>query len=72
MKNFISTTNNDYTFYLHFIDLFDFSSFNVLKFSISAPHYEAAVAQALAHGQQITREAEEQRGQKLFMRLGRG
>ena len=71
MKNFISTMNKDYTFYLHFIDLLDFSSFVELKFSVSAPHYEAAVAQALARGQQITRNAEEQHGQKLFMRLSR-
>lgn len=68
MKNFTSTINN-YTFHIYFIDLFDKTYSMKVKFSTTAPHYEAAVAQALAHGQQILRNAEELCGQNLFMRV---
>jgi hypothetical protein len=68
MKNFVPTVSN-YTFYIYFIDPFDETYVMETKFSTAAPHYEAAVAQALAHGQQVLRNAEEQCDQKLFMRV---
>ena len=68
MKNFIPTLNN-YAFCIQFIDLCDESFGMEVKFSTTAPHYEAAVAQALAHGQQILRDAEERYDRNLFMRV---
>jgi hypothetical protein len=68
MRNFIPTVNN-YAFRIYFIDPFDKTYLMEVEFSTSAPHYEAAVAQALAHGQQILRKAEERCGQSLFMRV---
>ena len=67
MKNFTPTVNN-YTFNIYFIDPHDETFIMEVKFSTTAPHYEAAVAQALAHGQQILRDAEEKNGRYLFMR----
>lgn len=68
MKNFIPTLGN-YTFYIYFIDPFDETFSMEVKFSTTAPHYEAAVAQALAHGQQVLRDVEEQDDRSLFMRV---
>ena len=68
MKNFIPTLNN-YALYIQFIDLCDETFAMEVKFSTTAPHYEAAVAQALAHGQQILRDAEKQYDRNLFMRV---
>lgn len=68
MKNFIPTLGN-YAFYIYFIDPFDETYTMEAKFSTTAPHYEAAVAQALAHGQQILRKAEKLCDQTLFMRV---
>ncbi len=68
MKNFIPTLGN-YAFYIYFIDPFDETFSMEIKFSTTAPHYEAAVAQALAHGQQVLRDAEEQDDRNLFMRV---
>jgi hypothetical protein len=68
MKNFIPTVNN-YTFHICFIDPFDETFVMEVTFSTSAPHYEAAVAQALAHGQQFLRDAKEQCDRNLFMRV---
>jgi hypothetical protein len=68
MKNFTPTINN-YTFYIDFIDPFDETFVMEVKFSTTAPHYEAAVAQALVHGQQVLRDAEEQYDRNLFMRV---
>lgn len=68
MKNFTPTVNN-YTFYIQFIDFCDETFAMEVKFSTSAPHYEAAVAQALAHGQQILRDAEKKNERHLFMRV---
>lgn len=68
MKNFTPTANN-YTFYIYFIDSCDETFGMEVKFSTTAPHYEAAVTQALAHGQQILRDAEEQYDRSLFMRI---
>ena len=70
MKNFVPTVN-DYTFYIYFIDPCDETFDMEVKLSTGAPHYEAAVAQALAHGQQILRDAEEQYDRSLFMRVCR-
>lgn len=68
MKNFVPTVNN-YTFYIQLIDFCDKTFATEVEFSTSAPHYEAAVAQALAHGQQILRNADEQCDRSLFMRV---
>ena len=68
MKNFAPTIN-DYAFRIYFIDPFDETYVAVVNFSTSAPHYEAAVAQALVNGQQILRDAEEQYDRNLFMRV---
>jgi hypothetical protein len=68
MKNFVPTVNN-YTLHIYFIDSCDETFIMEVKFSTSAPHYEAAVAQALAHGQQVLRDAEEQYDRTLFMRV---
>ena len=68
MKNFVPTIS-DYTFNIYFIDPNDETFAMKVKFSTTAPHYEAAVAQALAHGQQILRDMEEKNDQYLFMRL---
>ena len=68
MKNFVPTINN-YTFNIYFIDPSDETFIMEVKFSTTAPHYEAAVAQGLAHGQQILRDVEEKNGRYLFMRL---
>ena len=68
MKNFIPTVNN-YAFYIYFIDACDETFLMEIKFSTTAPHYEAAVAQALVHGQQVLRDAEEQYDRSLFMRV---
>lgn len=68
MKTPISALNN-YAFRIYFIDPFDETYTMSVEFSTSAPHYEAAVAQALVHGQQILRKAEERCDQSLFMRV---
>jgi hypothetical protein len=68
MKNFVPTLY-EYTFHIYFIDPFDETFTMEVKFSTTAPHYEAAVAQALAHGQQILRNAEERQDRSLFMRV---
>lgn len=68
MKNFVPTVSN-YTFHIYFIDPFDETFVMEVKFSTAAPHYEAAVAQALAHGQQILRDVEEQHDRTCFMRV---
>ena len=68
MKNFTPTAI-DYSFRIRFIDLYDETFAIEAKFSTTAPHYEAAVAQALAHGQQILRDAEDQYDRILFMRV---
>lgn len=68
MKNLTPTVNN-YAFSIYFIDPFDETFIMEAKFTTSAPHYEAAVAQALAHGQQILRNADEQCDRSLFMRV---
>lgn len=68
MKNFTPTVNS-YDFRIGFIDPLDKTFAMEAKFSTSAPHYEAAVAQALAHGQQVLRDAEEQLDRNLFMRV---
>lgn len=68
MKNFVPTLGN-YTFHIYFIDPFDETFTMGGKFSTTAPHYEAAVAQALAHGQQVLRDAEERYDRSLFMRV---
>ena len=68
MKNFVPTVNN-YTFHIYFIDPCDETFIMEVKFSTSAPHYEAAVAQALAHSQQVLRDAEEKNDRHLFMRV---
>lgn len=68
MKNFVPTVNN-YTFYIQFIDSSDETFAMEVKFSTTAPHYEAAIAQALVHGQQILRDAEKQYARSLFMRV---
>ena len=68
MKNFIPTVNN-YTHSICFIDPFDETFFMEVEFSTSAPHYEASVAQALVHGQQILRDVEERYDRNLFMRV---
>lgn len=68
MKNFVPTVSN-YTFHVYFIDPFDETFVMEVKFSTAAPHYEAAVAQALAHGQQILRDVEEQHDRTCFMRV---
>jgi hypothetical protein len=68
MKNFIPTINN-YALYICFIDPFDETFAMKVKFSTAAPYYEAAVAQALVHGQQILRDVKEQCDRNLFMRV---
>ena len=68
MKNFVSTVNN-YTFHIYFIDSCDKTYVMETKFSTAAPHYEAAVVQALVYGQQVLRKAKELCGQTLFMRV---
>lgn len=68
MKKFTPSTY-DYVFHIYFIDPFDETFEMEVKFSTAAPHYEAAVAQALAYGQQILRDAEEQEDRSLFMRV---
>ena len=68
MKNFVPTVI-DYTFHIYFIDHYDETFVMEAEFSTTAPHYEAAVAQALAHGQQILRDAEEQYDRILYMRV---
>ena len=68
MKNFVPTINN-YTFNIYFIDPMDETFVMEVKFSTSAPHHEAAVAQGLAHGQQILRDMEKENNRYLFMRL---
>jgi hypothetical protein len=70
MKNFVPTLY-EHTFYIQFIDLCDETFAMEVKFSTTAPHYEAAVAQALAHGQQVLRDVEEQYDRNLFMRVCR-
>ena len=68
MKNFVPTVNN-YTFHIYFIDSCDETYVMETKFSTAAPHYEAAVVQALVYGQQVLRKAKELCGQTLFMRV---
>jgi hypothetical protein len=68
MKNFVPTLY-EHTFYIYFIDPFDETFVMETKFSTTAPHYEAAVAQALVHGQQVLRDAEDQYDRSLFMRV---
>ena len=68
MKNFVPTANN-YAFNICFIDPCDETFAMKVKFSTGAPHYEAAVVQALSYGQQILSDAEKQYGRKLFMRV---
>jgi hypothetical protein len=68
MKNFTPTVNN-YAFHMYFIDFLDKTFIMEVKFSTTAPHYEAAIAQALAHGQQIMHDAEKQCARRLFMRV---
>lgn len=68
MKNFIPTLHN-YTFRICFIDPLDKTFAMEAKFSTTAPHYEAAVVQALVHGQQILRDAQKQYDRILFMRV---
>lgn len=70
MKNLIPPVN-EYTFHIYFIDSRDENFIMDASFSISAPHYEAAVAHALAHGHQIVRSAEKESGRILFMRLNK-
>ena len=69
MKNFVPSPANNYAFNICFIDPHNETFAMKVKFSTGAPHYEAAVAQALAYGQQILRDTEKQNGQKLFMRV---
>ena len=68
MKNFTPTVSN-YTLHIYFIDPCDETYVMDTKFSTTAPHYEAAVAQALVYGQQVLRNAEELCDQTLFMRV---
>ena len=68
MKNFVPTVNK-YTFTIYFIDSCDETFIMEVEFSTAAPHYEAAVAQALVQGQQVLRDAEEQYDRSLFMRV---
>lgn len=70
MKNFTPTISN-YDFCIYFIDFCDETFVLEAKFSTSAPHYEAAVTQALMQGQQILRDMEEQYDRSLFMRVCR-
>ena len=68
MKTPIFALNN-YAFRIYFIDPSDETYTMSAEFSTDAPHYEAAVAQALAYGQQVLRKAEERCDQRLFMRI---
>lgn len=70
MKNFTLSTHH-YTFDIYFLDSCDKTFAMKINFSTSAPHYEAAVSQALVQGHQVMRDAEKQYGRNLFMRVCR-
>ena len=58
---------SDYSFYIHFISIDKPDLYHRILFNTTAPHYEAAVAQALAVGQQYLRDHDEHKD--LFMRV---
>jgi hypothetical protein len=66
----ISPTMPTFKFYLQYIDSEDEDFFQENEFEVKAPHYEAAVATALATGQQVLRDIEKFANKKsIFMRL---
>ena len=56
-----------YRFYIQFISVINPDHNYLLEYKTTAPHYEAAVASALAVGQQYVREHDDDRD--LFMRI---
>lgn len=56
-----------YRFYIQFISILDPDYNYVIEYKTTAPHYEAAVASALAVGQQYVRDHGENKD--LFMRI---